>query len=103
MTKHIRDQAEAFRVYAKQQSEGLDAQNYAAEIKLRAERKCGELLRHMDLHGSNQHKRKLHDETSLDDLGISKTQSHRWQTEAAVEEDDFEDFVRSVHEGGLLR
>ena len=42
--KAIRDQAEAVRVYCKQQSDGLAAQNYAAEIKLRAERKCGQLL-----------------------------------------------------------
>lgn len=36
--KSIRDQAEAVRVYCKQQADSLDAQNYAAEIKLRAER-----------------------------------------------------------------
>jgi hypothetical protein len=40
----IRDVAEAARIYARQARLGLEAQNDAAEIKLRAERKLGELL-----------------------------------------------------------
>lgn len=96
--KQIRDKAEAVRMYCKQQSESLAAQNYAAEIKLRAERKCGQLLAKMDGHGSNQHKRKSHADTSLSDLGISKMQSHRWQTEAEVPDDVFDKFVSVTHE-----
>jgi hypothetical protein len=42
--KAIRDQAEAFRVYAKSARKGLDVQNRAATIKLLAERRAGELL-----------------------------------------------------------
>lgn len=30
---------------------------------------------------------------TLDDIGIDKKQSHRWQTEALVSEKDFEKFV----------
>ena len=45
----------------------------------------GELLAGMELQGSNQHGRKLHDATSsLKDLGIERTQSHRWQTQAVT-------------------
>ena len=40
----IRDKAEALRAYLRQQGEGLEMQNAAAEIKLRAERRAGELL-----------------------------------------------------------
>ena len=42
--KAIHDVAEAARIYARQARLGLEAQNDAAEIKLRAERKLGELL-----------------------------------------------------------
>ncbi len=42
--KAIHDFAEAARVYARQARLGLEAQNDAAEIKLRAERRLGELL-----------------------------------------------------------
>ena len=42
--KQIRDKAEAVRKYAQSAALGLDAQNYAAEVKLRAERKPGVCL-----------------------------------------------------------
>ena len=42
--KAIRDKAEAIRVYLRNQKASADAQNDAAEIKLRAERRLGELL-----------------------------------------------------------
>ena len=42
--KAIHDLAEAARVYARQARLGLEAQNDSAEIKLRAERRLGELL-----------------------------------------------------------
>ena len=78
--KAIRDQAEAVRVYCKQQSNGLSAQNYAAEIKLRAERKCGQLLAAMEKHkgGRPSKENRSHDVTGLEELGIGKMQSHRW-------------------------
>jgi len=43
--KQIRDQAEAIRQYIKQQKGSFEMQNQAAEIKLRAERRAGEMLR----------------------------------------------------------
>ena len=46
----IHDVAEAARVYARQARLGLEAQNDAAEIKLRAERRLGELLAEQDKH-----------------------------------------------------
>ena len=42
--KEIRDKAEALRAYVRQQGEGLEMQNQCAEIKLRAERRAGEIL-----------------------------------------------------------
>ena len=43
--KEVRDKAEALRAYAKQSNESLEMQNQCAEIKIRAERRAGELLK----------------------------------------------------------
>ncbi len=63
--------------------------------------RAGELLAGMDLQGSNQHGRKLHDVTSsLKDLGIERMQSRRWQTQAIAKgfdtSDDESDAVSEV-------
>ena len=73
--KGIRDKAEALRVYAKQTEQGLDIQNQCAEIKIRAERKAGEILADMEKHKPGPTKKdNLHDVSEppkLSDLGIS--------------------------------
>ena len=46
--KDIRDKAEALRLYMKQQGDGLEMQNAVAEIKIRAERRAGEMLAEME-------------------------------------------------------
>jgi hypothetical protein len=59
-----------------------DTQNKAAELKIRAERRAGELLAGTVTAGNPQ---LSHDVTiKLDDLGISRKQSSRWQQEASV-------------------
>ncbi|GAI89017.1 unnamed protein product, partial [marine sediment metagenome] len=90
--KNIRDKAEALRAYAKQAGMSLEMQNECAEIKLRAERRAGEMLvENPDIHpGGNQ--AKSHD-VILSDLGISRIQSHRWQLERSVPEEVFEKLV----------
>lgn len=94
--KDIRDRAEAIRCYVKQQGEGIVIQNQAADLKIRAERRAGELLAAMEMRGGDRKSgSKLHDAT-LKDLGIEKTQSHRWQAMAAVPEGVFEAHVADV-------
>src|SRR3990167_3377896 len=46
--KAVRDKAAALQLYARQQGESLEMQNAIAEIKLRAERRAGELLAEME-------------------------------------------------------
>jgi len=46
--KKIRDQSEALRQYARQQKLSLEMQNRCAEIKIRAERRAGEILVDME-------------------------------------------------------
>jgi DNA modification methylase len=81
----IRDKAEAVRVYAAAAKLGLESQNEAAEIKIRAERKAGELLREMPKAKGGEY---YHEEPTgntmlpvappptLAELGIEKMQSH---------------------------
>jgi hypothetical protein len=91
--KDIRDRAEALRLYTRQAGEGLEMQNWCAEIKLRAERRAGALLMEMEKHAGG-HPNLFHAGTGcpprLADLGIARTQAHRWQTIARLPAPDFE-------------
>lgn len=95
--KDLRDKAEAVRQYAKQAGESLEVQNAAAEVKLRAERKAGEMLAEMEKHNGDP---RLQGATRLSDLGIEKTQSHRWQRAASVPADEFEHYIADALDGG---
>ena len=57
-------------------------------LKLRAERRAGELLAEMPkAKGAATPKdTRSHDATALDDIGITKSDSSRWQAEAKVAE-----------------
>jgi hypothetical protein len=101
----IHDVAEAARTYARQARLGLEAQNDAAEIKLRAERRLGELLAESDKHRGGNFNRSQPatgwtKPARLQDLGISKSQSSRWQAIAAVPEPVFDQHLREVREQG---
>lgn len=100
--KDIRDKALAIEIYAKQ-AKNTDAERQACEIRLRAERKAGQLLRAMEKQhgargtGSNQHQQvESHDATPppLADLGISRNQSSQWQKLAAVPDPEFEQALK---------
>lgn len=101
----IRDQAEALRVYIKAASDSLEAANAAAEIKLRAERKAGEILAAMDKHKGGRPSETGNSVLpvsgeSLEDLGIDKMQSSRWQRASRVEPDEFEAYLRECQANG---
>src|ERR1700736_1987647 len=101
----IHDFAEAARIYARQARLGLEAQNDAAEIKLRAERKLGELLAALPKQNGGDAARARSQAATevpprLGDLGISKTQSSRWQAIAAVPEHVFDRHLADVREQG---
>jgi len=85
--KNIRDKAEALRVYAKQAGIGLEVQNAVAEIKLRAERKAGELLEEIEREqGKRTDLTSGHDVSKLQqlatDLETDLKQLSRWQQES---------------------
>lgn len=104
--KDIRDKAEAMAAYARQ-AKDLDLIRWATEIKVRAERRAGEMLRQSAELGErargdgsiNQHNRASHADTpTLADLGVSPMQSSRWQTLAAMSADHFEAAVETAKE-----
>jgi hypothetical protein len=99
--KDIRDKAEALRAYAKQAND-IDMQNWAAEIRVRAERRAGELLREMAETGTRHSGRGDQKSESrpptpkLSDLGISKDHASQWQRLADVPTPEFESKLRSI-------
>lgn len=94
--RSIRDKAEAIRQYAKAQGEGLAIQNKAAEVKIRAERRAGELLSDAVSAGNPQLSQS--GTIALKDVGISRNQSSRWQQEASVPDERFEQYVKEMNE-----
>jgi N6-adenosine-specific RNA methylase IME4 len=90
--KGIRDKALAMQTYARQAKDG-DMIAWATDIRLRAERKAGQMLREMD----EKRERRRSEEPgntalpALSDLGVTKMQSSRWQKLGALDDEQFEE------------
>ena len=109
--KNIIDRAEAIRHFIKQQGYALDVQNDAAELKLRAERKAGQLLRAMEKakgsagqgRPSSKGGRTMQPPKTtptLRELGLTKSQSARWQLTATLPVRIFERHIAAVRSQG---
>ena len=67
-----------------------------AEIKIRAERRMGELIPELALHGGDRKSEsRLHDVT-LKDFGVEKIESHRYQQIASVPVEKFEEHIQET-------
>lgn len=66
-----------------------------AEIRLRAERRCGEILAQMAEGGERAKGRpdKVSSEVTLSDLGIERNESAQWQKLARADQADFEQYI----------
>ncbi len=105
--KQIRDKAEAMRIYASQAKRSLKLQNLCAEIRIRAERKLGEMIKESGIKQNSsanllrgrsvQPREKSH---SLKDFDISKSQSSRYQMIASLSEKEFEKQIGITKESG---
>lgn len=110
--KDIRDKAEAMAAYARQ-AKDQELILWATEIKVRAERRAGEMLRTTAQTGERAGKvdggiraaqerwgSKSDAATSnpptLSEMGISKDQSSRWQSLASMSEEHFETAVATA-------
>lgn len=102
--KEIRDRAEALRVYSKQSKKGLGIQNQCAEIRIRAERRAGEILKLMLKEGRRHsghgdQKSELAKQTpKLEDFGISRFESMEWQNIAFIPKAKFEQEIKEIKE-----
>ena len=95
----IHDMAAAALTWAKARGANEAAQ-LAVEIKLRSERKAGQILAEMkeqDLLAKNQYESAgntlLPAKSTLKDLGVEKIESQRWQKIADIPEEKFEDKI----------
>jgi len=98
--KTIRDKAEAMAAYARQAKDSELIQ-YATEIKVRAERRCGELLAQVDrTEGGRPSKNSSKAETSyqqaLNDNKLPRATADRYQQLAAMPEEHFETAVATA-------
>lgn len=99
--REVRDKARTIEFFYRERSASLAAQQDAAEIALRAERRLGEFCKERVRRGGDRRKAKSQRATlSLGELGISKGQSSRWQKLAAIPEDHFERHVVLIREKG---
>lgn len=97
--KDIRDKAQAMAAYAKQANDTAMVE-WATEIKVRAERKAGEMLAEMDKNKGAAATRSRDGSAlpTLEKLGISHNQSSRWQKLAAIPPSQFEQAVEAAKE-----
>lgn len=99
---NIENLAQRVREYAKKAGMGRDAVNAAALVVLDARRKAGETLKAMKERGELYDKggdRKSKSQAAilkLSDLGLTLSQSSRYQTEASVPDDLYQDWVERV-------
>ncbi len=102
--KDIRDKAEAMAAYARQ-AKDTELVQWATEIKVRAERKAGQMLAEMpkatgkagQFTGGHIVVPPVKEKT-LADIGITKNESSRWQKLAAVTDTQFEHAVAAAKE-----
>lgn len=97
--KDIRDKAEAMAAYARQAKDSELIQ-YATEIKVRAERRCGELLSATPKHEGGRPSNRSNDTTgsppTLAEMGLTKDESSRYQSLASMSSEHFETAVQTA-------
>ena len=93
----LRDKAAALGAYLKRRDGAEEAAGHALEIRVRAERKTGEMLRARKKHPGGR-PNWLQPATSLpatlEELGVEKTQALRWQRIASIPEEKFESEIQ---------
>lgn len=106
--KSIRDLARAAEAWARSRHLGIEIENHGAEIRLRAERKGGEMLVASAVNGERDPggrgpRVESSDATQLPTLatlGITRDQSSDWQAVAAIPEPEFEAVLADAKANG---
>jgi hypothetical protein len=103
VAKELRDQAEAAAHYLRQHEDARDAAIDAQELKVRAERKLGELLAKTPKASAGRPGKNPsndpRDFPSLADQDISYDESANWQKIASIPEETFEAHLAEAREG----
>lgn len=109
--RELRDFATGAKAWAKARGLGVDAENEAAEVILRAERMIGAaLIRLIDEDllfrpgtgdGGNQFIEPAGNKMGLGDLGLTKMDSSRFQSLARLSDEQFEGLLSAGRTGGL--
>jgi N6-adenosine-specific RNA methylase IME4 len=87
--KNIRDKMVAYQAYAKQ-ARDRQMLNDATDIRMRAERRAGELIRQFGERRGGEHSSGERTLPSNKELGVTKAQSHDWQSLSKLAQEDFE-------------
>lgn len=110
--KGIADKAAAAVVWARKAKLGLEAQNHAAEIKIRAERRAGEILADLERTPPEEKGRRAHGSTcdvartdspyanAIDRAGADRFSAARWQQVADIPEEKFEKHIAEAKAAG---
>lgn len=98
--KDIRDKAEAMAAYARQ-AKDTELIQFATEIKVRAERKCGELLTAIERVPGNRTDRTSYEpvtkyQQALEDNKLNHMAANRFQQLASMSEEHFETAVATA-------
>ena len=103
--KDIHDKLSAVKVFCKAAKVSFEITQRCSELKIRCERRAGDLLSDMEKHppgpSGGDRSRIGTEPPRLTDLGISKNQSSRWQAIAAVPDEDHSSFFRIVELGEI--
>lgn len=108
---NLHSRAEVLAAAARAAHLGLDVANQAAEVKLRAERRCGAMLRqlvaaagpwkrHPTVRSETPRRREHLPRGTLAALGVSGKDSSAWQLIARLSESEFEQRVRAIKDAG---
>lgn len=100
--KDVADKAKAVALYLRMKDASIDSQNDAAEIRLRAERRLGELMKEMPKAKAGRPSEigPKDGPISYADQGIDKRDAAKWQALASIPEKKFEQFVDDARKKG---
>ena len=102
--KDIHDRLVAVRTFCKAAKLSFEITQRCSELKIRCERRAGELLNGRDKHPPGPHSLDRSQAATyppkLEDLDITKSQSSRWQSIAAVPDKDFDKRIDEIKKSG---
>lgn len=96
--RQVIDYAEAARVLAHKAQLGLQEANEATEVRMRAERKAGQMLIDMRDRAERARSGKESHAVTLSDLGVHRMESMRWQQIARLDDVRFDHLIAAPRE-----